>query len=67
MVVANNNEEVMLRVSSDGGQIFGDKTNLSNTTESNSTRAEVDSDANSVVVTWQIVLLKKHKQKSHSY
>jgi hypothetical protein len=49
---ANNNEEVMFRASTDGGATFGDKINLSNTTDADSTRAEIDSDADSVVVTW---------------
>ena len=31
---------------------FGDKINLSNTTDADSTRVEIDSDADSVVVTW---------------
>jgi hypothetical protein len=46
------NNEVIFRASNDGGQTFGDKINLSNTTNANSTRAEIDSGANSVVVTW---------------
>jgi len=49
---ANNNEEIMFRASTDGGATFGDKINLSNTTNADSTRAEIDSDADSVVVTW---------------
>jgi hypothetical protein len=49
---ANNNDEVMFRASTDSGATFGDKINLSNTTDSESTRVEVDSDADSVVVTW---------------
>ena len=49
---ANNNNEVMFRASTDGGATFGDKINLSNTTDADSTRAEIDSDADSVVVTW---------------
>jgi hypothetical protein len=49
---ANNNEEVMFRASTNGGTTFGDKINLSNTTNSDSWKAEIDSDANSVVVTW---------------
>src|SRR5215212_3143035 len=48
----NNNDEVMFRASIDGGATFGDKINLSNTTNADSTRAEIDSDADSVVVTW---------------
>jgi hypothetical protein len=46
------NDEVMFRASTDKGQTFGDKINLSNTPNAQSTRAEIDSDANSVVVTW---------------
>jgi hypothetical protein len=46
------NDEVMFRASSDAGQTFGDKINLSNTTDADSTRVEIDSDADSVVVTW---------------
>ena len=48
----NSNGEVMFRASTDGGTTFEDKINLSNTTEADSTRAEIDSDADSVVVTW---------------
>ena len=48
----SGNDEVMFRASTDGGKTFGDKINLSNTTNANSTRVEIDSDANSVVVTW---------------
>lgn len=46
------NDEVMFRASTDIGKTFGDVINLSNSTDSNSTRVEIDSDANSVVVTW---------------
>jgi hypothetical protein len=46
------NDEVLFRASTDKGQTFGDKINLSNTTDANSTRVEIDSDADSVVVTW---------------
>jgi hypothetical protein len=38
--------------SSDGGQTFSDKMNLSNSTDLNSSRVEIDADADSVVVTW---------------
>jgi hypothetical protein len=48
----NNNEEIMFRASTDGGATFGEKINLSNTTDAASTRTEIDSDADSVVVTW---------------
>jgi hypothetical protein len=46
------NDEVMFRASADAGKTFGDKINLSNSPNTNSTRVEIDSDANSVVVTW---------------
>ena len=46
------NDEVMFRASTDRGSSFGDKINLSNTTNADSTRAEIDSYADSVVVTW---------------
>jgi hypothetical protein len=46
------NDEVMFRASTDAGKTFGDKINLSNSPNANSTRVEIDSDANSVVVTW---------------
>ena len=46
------NDEVMFRSSTDIGKTFGDVINLSNSTDSNSTRVEIDSDADSVVVTW---------------
>jgi hypothetical protein len=46
------NNEVLFRASTDNGQTFGDKMNLSNTTDAESTRVEIDSDADSVVVTW---------------
>ncbi len=46
------NDEVLFRASTDGGTSFGDKINLSNTTDADSTRAEIDSEADSVVVTW---------------
>ncbi len=46
------NEEVMFRASSDGGKTFGDKINLSNTTDADSQDAEIATDAMNVVVTW---------------
>jgi hypothetical protein len=46
------NNEVMCRASTDAGKTFGDKINLSNTTDTDSTRVEIDSDADNVVVTW---------------
>ena len=42
----------MFRASTDAGQTFGDLINLSNTTDADSTRVEIDADADSVVVTW---------------
>ena len=49
---ANDNNEVLFRVSTDGGSSFSDKINLSNTTDSESERVEIDSDEENVVVTW---------------
>lgn len=43
------NDEVMFRASTDAGKTFGDKINLSNSPNANSTRVEIDSE--------QIVLL----------
>ena len=48
----NGNNEVLFRASTDGGASFADKTNLSNTTDSDSERVEVGSGEDSVVVTW---------------
>lgn len=48
----NDNNEVLFRASTDGGASFADKINLSNTTDSDSERVEVESDEESVVVTW---------------
>jgi hypothetical protein len=42
----------MFRASSDAGQTFGDIKNLSNTTGADSTSVAIDSDSDSVVVTW---------------
>jgi hypothetical protein len=46
------NDEVLFRASTDKGVTFGDKINLSNTTDAASSEVEIDSDADSVVVTW---------------
>ena len=46
------NDEVMFRASTDAGKTFGDKINLSNTPDAGSERVEIDSAADSVVVTW---------------
>ena len=48
----NGNNEVLFRVSTDGGASFSDKINLSNTNNSESERVELDSDGESVIVTW---------------
>jgi hypothetical protein len=49
---ANNNEEIMFRASTDGGTTFGDKINLSNTTNADSTRAEIAGEGDNVIVSW---------------
>jgi hypothetical protein len=49
---ANNNEEIMFRASTDGGATFGDKINLSNTTDAGSTRAEIAGEEDNVIVSW---------------
>src|SRR5215217_3804623 len=46
------NMEVMFRASTDNGVSFGDKINLSNTTEADSDDAEIAASGNSVYVTW---------------
>jgi hypothetical protein len=42
----------MFRASTDGGATFGNKINLSNTTDSNSVDVIIDAEDNRVVVTW---------------
>src|SRR5215212_5871974 len=44
--------EVMFRASTDNGVTFGDKINLSNTTEADSDDAEIAASGDSVYVTW---------------
>ena len=46
------NDEAMFRASADAGKTFGDKINLSNTTNSDSQDAEIAADGVKVVVTW---------------
>jgi hypothetical protein len=46
------NIEVMFRASTDNGATFGDKINLSNTTEADSDDAEIAASGDSVYVTW---------------
>jgi hypothetical protein len=48
----NGNEEVMFRASSDGGATFGDKINLSNSSDADSWRVEIHGEADTVVVSW---------------
>jgi hypothetical protein len=49
---ANNNEEVMFRASTDGDSTFGDKINLSNTTNADSWRVEIAGEGPNVLVSW---------------
>jgi hypothetical protein len=46
------NDEVMFRSSTDGGAMFADKINLSNTTDADSSRVEIAADGENVVVSW---------------
>ena len=48
----NGNEEVMFRASTDGGATFGDRINLSNTTDADSWRVEIHGEGDTVVVSW---------------
>jgi hypothetical protein len=48
----NGNEEVMFRASTDGGETFGDRINLSNTTDADSWRVEIAGEGDNVVVSW---------------
>ncbi|MDQ3967047.1 MAG: hypothetical protein M3275_01480 [Thermoproteota archaeon] len=48
----NGNEEVMFRASNDGGETFGDKINLSNTTDADSWRVEIAAEGADVIVSW---------------
>src|SRR5918999_398835 len=45
---ADSNEDVLFRASTDGGTTFGDKINLSNTTNADSTRVEIDEEGDGV-------------------
>ena len=49
---ANNNNEVMFRSSTDNGATFGDKINLSNTTDADSWRVEIAGEGPNVLVSW---------------
>jgi hypothetical protein len=46
------NDEVMFRASTDGGKTFGDKINLSNSTNSDSQDVKIDASGDRVFVTW---------------
>jgi hypothetical protein len=48
----NGNEEVMFRASTDGGETFGDRINLSNTTDADSWRVEIAGEGENVIVSW---------------
>jgi hypothetical protein len=48
----NGNEEVMFRASTDGGQTFGDRINLSNSSDADSWRVEIAGEGENVVVSW---------------
>ena len=48
----SENWEVMFRASNDGGQTFGDKINLSNSTDTESQNAEIVAAGNNVFVSW---------------
>ena len=49
---ANNNEEIMFRASADAGATFGDKMNLSNTTDADSWKVEIAGEGPNVLVSW---------------
>jgi hypothetical protein len=46
------NDEVMFRASTDGGKTFGDKVDLSNSTNSDSQDVKIDASGDRVFVTW---------------
>jgi hypothetical protein len=48
----NGNEEVMFRASTDGGETFGDRINLSNSSDADSWRVEIAGEGDTVVVSW---------------
>jgi hypothetical protein len=48
----NGNEEVMFRVSDDSGATFGDRINISNTTDADSWRVEIAAEGGDVIVAW---------------
>jgi len=48
----SENWEVMFRASNDGGQTFGDKINLSNSSDTESQNAEIVAAGNNVFISW---------------
>lgn len=52
MGTSNNNGELMFRASNDGGRTFGDKINLSNSSNTDSIDTEIAAVGGNVVVTW---------------
>jgi hypothetical protein len=48
----NGNEEVMFRASTDGGETFSDRINLSNSSDADSWRVEIAGEGDTVVVSW---------------
>ena len=51
----DKNVEVLFRASNDGGATFGDKTNLSNSTDADSVRAQISAEGENVLVTyWEL-------------
>ena len=49
---SNNNGELMFRASNDGGRTFGDKINLSNSSDTDSIDTQIAAEGGNVVVTW---------------
>src|SRR5688572_26664475 len=51
----DKNVEVLFRASNDGGATFGDKINLSNSTDADSVRAQISAEGGTVLVTyWEL-------------
>src|SRR5215207_7894793 len=50
--MSNNNGELMFRASNDGGRTFGDKINLSNSSNTDSIDTQIAAEGGNVVVTW---------------
>lgn len=48
----DRNVEIFFRASEDGGATFGDRINLSNSTEADSINAEITAEGDDVLVTW---------------